>query len=64
MKTNFKKTETDQYKKYSEYHEVKQESSELTQEEFEEFIVKSGAKGSFMVYRTDKKDQELGIDEL
>jgi len=33
-------------------------------EEFEEFIVKSGAKGSFMVYRTDKKDQELGIDEL
>ena len=35
-----------------------------TQEEFEEFIVKSGAKGSFMVYRTDKKDEELGIDEL
>jgi len=50
MKTNFKKTETDEYKKYSEYHEVKNESSELTQEEFEEFIVKTGAKGSFMVY--------------
>jgi hypothetical protein len=64
MKTNFKKTQTDQYKKYPEYDEVKNESSELTQEEFEEFIVKSGAKGSFMVYRTDKKDQELGIDEL
>ena len=64
MKTNFKKTKTDQYEKYPEYHEVKNESSELTQEEFEEFIVKSGAKGSFMVYRTDKKDQELGIDEL
>ena len=64
MKTNFKKTGTDQYKKYSEYHELKNESTELTQEEFEEFIVKSGAKGSFMVYRTDKKDQELGIDEL
>ena len=64
MKTNFKKTETDEYKKYPEYYEVKNESSELTQEEFEEFIVKTGAKGSFMVYRTDKKDQELGIDEL
>ncbi|SVE15682.1 uncharacterized protein METZ01_LOCUS468536 [marine metagenome] len=64
MKTNFKKTKTDQYEKYPEYREVKNESSELTQEEFEEFIVKTGAKGSFMVYRTDKKDQELGIDEL
>ena len=64
MKTNFKKTKADQYEKYPEYDEVKSESSELTQEEFEEFIVKSGAKGSFMVYRTDKKDQELGIDEL
>ena len=64
MKTNFKKTEQNQYKKYPEYHEVKNELLELTQEEFEEFIVKSGAKGSFMVYRTDKKDQELGIDEL
>jgi|TARA_Y100001949_G_scaffold145702_1_gene128970 hypothetical protein len=64
MKTNFKKTETDEYKKYPEYREVKNESSELTQEEFEEFIIKTGAKGSFMVYRTDKKDQELGIDEL
>ena len=64
MKTNFEKTKSNQYKKYSEYHEVKNESSELTQEEFEEFIVKTGAKGSFMVYRTDKKDQELGIDKL
>ena len=64
MKTNFKKTETDEYKKYPEYHEVKNESSELTQEEFEEFIVKTGAKGSFMVYRTEKKEEELGLDEL
>ena len=64
MKTNFKKTDTEDYKKYDEYDEIKNDSSELTQEEFEEFIVKSGAKGSFMVYRTDKKEQELGIDEL
>ena len=64
MKTNFKKTDSAQYKEYIEYNEVKNDSSELTQKEFEEFIVKSGAKGSFMVYRTDKKDEELGIDEL
>ena len=31
---------------------------------FEDFIVKSGAKGSFMVYRSKKSDDELGIDEL
>jgi len=37
---------------------------DLTKEEFEEFILKSGAKGSFMVYRSDNKDDELGIDEL
>ncbi len=36
----------------------------LTKEEFEAFIIKSGAKGSFMVYRSDKKDEELGLEEL
>ena len=40
------------------------EKRDLTKEEFEEFIHKSGAKGSFMVYRSTKKDEELGIDEL
>ena len=40
------------------------EHKELTQEEFEEFIVKSGAKGSFMVYRSPKKEDELGLDSL
>jgi len=64
MKTNFKKTDSTQYKKYTEYNEVKNDSSELTQKEFEEFIIKSGAKGSFMVYRTEKKEEELGLDEL
>lgn len=64
MKTNFKKTDSTQYKEYIEYDEVKNDSSELTQKEFEEFIVKSGAKGSFMVYRTEKKEEELGLDEL
>ena len=39
-------------------------NKEFTKEEFEEFIVKSGAKGSFMVYRSEKKDDELGLEEL
>ena len=37
---------------------------ELTQKEFEEYIAKSGAKGSFMIYRSDNKEEELGLDEL
>ena len=64
MKTNFKKSDSDEQKNYNESHEVKNESSELTKEEFEDFIIKSGAKGSFMIYRTENKDEELGIDEL
>jgi hypothetical protein len=36
----------------------------FTKEEFEEFILKSGAKGSFMIYRSVKKDDELGLEEL
>ena len=38
---------------------------DLTEEEFEDFMVKSGAAGSFMVFRSDKsKEDELGLDEL
>ena len=61
MKSNFKKNEESEIKKESNEESVKKD---LTKEEFEEFIIKSGAKGSFMVYRSDKKDEELGIDEL
>ncbi len=39
-------------------------NKEFTKEEFEEFILKSGAKGSFMIYRSDKKEDELGLEEL
>ena len=61
MKTNFKKNDKTEIKKESNEAPIKKD---LTKEEFEEFIIKSGAKGSFMVYRSDKKDEELGIDEL
>lgn len=40
------------------------EKKELSKTEFEDFMVKSGASGSFMVFRSDKKENELGIDEL
>jgi hypothetical protein len=61
MKTNFrieeKSNTKDQDKKIP-------EDEMLSQEKFEEFISKSGAKGSFMIYRSLKKEQEMGIDEL
>lgn len=64
MKTNFKKSTIDSEKtEFAKYDNI-DNSKNLTPEEFEDFIVKSGAKGSFMVYRSKKSDDELGIDEL
>jgi len=63
MKTNFKKEtkeSSDNLTKYSD----KDTEKDLTAEEYEDFILKSGAKGSFMIYRSKKKDDELGIDKL
>lgn len=37
---------------------------DLTELEFEEFVSKSGAAGSFMIFRSTKKDDEMGLDEL
>lgn len=62
MKTNFKKDNVDNSTNSS--SNTKDVEKDLTQEEFEEYISKSGAKGSFMIYRSAKKDEELGIDEL
>ena len=61
FKTNFRK---DLSKKSSKNESVSPEQKDLSKEEFEDFIVKSGVKGSFMIYRSSKKDDELGIDEL
>ncbi len=61
MKTNFRKEEENS----SEFDEAANSNTEnLTQKEFEEYIMKSGAKGSFMIYRSDKKNEELGLEEL
>ena len=60
MKTNFKKIKSDSYS-----DDISTEfQRELSPEEFEEFIVKSGARGSFMIYRSKNTDDELGVDQL
>ena len=63
MKTNFKKIEKVS-PEITNIDEITSETKDLTKEEFEEYISKSGAKGSFMIYRSTKKDEELGLDEL
>ena len=57
--SDFKKSEDHPINK-----ENKKSDTNLSDKEFEDFMIKSGAKGSFMVYRSKKKDEELGIDEL
>lgn len=60
LKTNFRKNEENTTEEKTETTNQK----DLSPEEFEKFIVSSGAKGSFMIYRSPKKDDELGMDNL
>ena len=60
MKTNFRKdSQNDNVNKIP---DIKKKNA--TREEFEDFMIQSGAKGSFMIYRSKKKKDELGIDKL
>jgi hypothetical protein len=63
MKTNFKKSENTPLESNINI-DSDSEKKDLTQEEYEQYAIKSGAKGSFMVYRSIEKDEELGLDEL
>lgn len=63
MKSNFKPSTSKNYKKH-EVPTTNELNKNLTKKEFEEYILRSGAKGSFMIYRSKNKDDELGIDEL
>ena len=64
MKTNFKKIQSTDNKETLEKPDLEIEK-ELSQEEFEQYVITSGAKGSFMIYRDAKsKKDELGIEEL
>jgi len=59
LKTNFRNDKKEIIKTDS-----LNQKKDLSSEEFEKFIINSGAKGSFMIYRSTKKDDELGIDKL
>jgi hypothetical protein len=61
MKSNFKHTPTNNQ---TEKKDEPIDESNMSPAEFEEFVTKSGAAGSFMIFRSVKKDEELGIDEL
>ena len=64
MKTNFKKIQSPDNKEPLEKPGLETEK-ELSQEEFKQYVINSGAKGSFMIYRDSKsKKDELGIAEL
>lgn len=64
IKANFKISKNNETKEETPAKNEIKNTKDLTREEFEEFIIKSGASGSFMVFRSDKKEDELGLDEL
>lgn len=61
MKTNFKKSKE---KTHPQIEKNDEKEKNFTQKEFEEYILKSGAIGSYMIFRSNKKEDELGLDEL
>ena len=65
MKSNFKSSRNnDQTEQKTPQNTEQTNESDMSPAEFEEFVTKSGAAGSFMIFRSVKKDEELGIDEL
>ena len=66
IKANFKITKTSKNDLEETHNLTEQEEhgKDITKSEFEEFIIKSGASGSFMIFRSDKKEDELGLEEL
>ena len=63
MKANFKINNDDDELENKELST--EEKKDVTDEEFENYIVKTGAAGSFMVFRNfKKKEDELGLDEI
>jgi hypothetical protein len=65
MKTNFNiKKNKDINFKENPTQNIENQKRDLTEAEFEAFVSKSGASGSFMIFRSEKKTDELGLDEL
>jgi len=63
IKSNFKITKESKADEQRIEKEI-EERKDYSQKEFEEFVSKSGAAGSFMIFRSEEKDTELGIDQL
>lgn len=63
MKTNFKRSKEVKYPS-DQVLPKSGNKKDFTQEEFEEFIIKSGAVGSYMIFRSEKKEDEMGLDQL
>lgn len=62
MKANFK---VNKETKNSESNSQTSDNKEISEEEFEDYISKAGAAGSFMIFRSDKnKDDELGLEQI
>lgn len=65
LKTNFETKKTTSNNDISDKNPtIDNQKEDLTEEEFEELVSRSGAAGSFMIFRSQKKDDELGLDEL
>lgn len=65
LKANFKLAKNNESENKNIEPTMDKPRKEITEEEFEDFIIKAGAAGSFMVFRSDKKkEDELGLDEL
>lgn len=64
MKANFKTARDSKLENKISNEKNEDTMKDLSEQEFEEFIIKSGAAGSFMVFRSDKKDEEMGLDEI
>ena len=63
MKTNFQKKKNVEHPTES-LPPKSGGKKDYTQSEFEEFIIESGAVGSYMIFRSKNKDDEMGINEL
>ena len=62
MKTNFKNKDVDHGDKI--ITPKSGNKKDFTEEEFEEFILNSGAVGTYMIFRSTNKDDEMGMENL
>jgi hypothetical protein len=64
MKANFNIKKNNEVSKDIQNKDNDELKKDFTESEFEEFMSKTGASGSFMIFRSTKKENELGLEEL